>query len=239
MPYTIEIVPVQDLNPWAVPSNTSTPTPINSNSAASSSTLTPPSNPTGGTNLTGGVSNIAPSSSNQISNLSNQNNTLSGYISQSSNYPTVPPAAITSLTNFQQQLNNAIQQSLTGNNNVNSPQLTASLNDSLTALGPLEVSNDPGIAAFAAPVGSTLSNIQNTLNNQPVSGNQITVSNPDLNKIALQQYGDSTQWQAIAIFNKPQYGVMLPTGNIGIYTLNIPTAAQAAAITSVLNSTGP
>ena len=203
IPYTIELVPLLDLNPATFANNATNPTASSSSSSSGSAgQSTNTGGPIPGSNATSNNSSLGPAAGNaQILNLNNSNQQLSDLLGQTAQFPTLPPATVSNLTSFQQSLTNAIQQALNNSKPVTSPTLSGSLQSAQNSLTPLISGPDPADAAFAVPANAILDNVNDALNPVPTAPKTIDVVNPNLNRIAIMEYGDPTKWEAIALAN--------------------------------------
>lgn len=231
-PYTIYVIPLQDLNnapgPPLAPNNTDVTTQM-----ANQLRLAP------GTPLNTSNSDIATAPGTVVNNLSNLPPVAPDPFFNGQN-PAVSPAnplaipnavpldIAASLTQFQQNLLEALQQSTGGaggqiNQQPNTPQLIQQAADLQTDLAPLIVGEDSGLSAFAQSTSSSITTIQQQL--QPPSAvlSQINVVNPDLMQIAQQYYGDASQWTQIAEANVDADGntIIVPSLT-GTFNLTIP-----------------
>jgi hypothetical protein len=166
-------------------------------------------------------------SADQASALTSSNFQLGAEIAGSGQFPNLNASIPFDLTDFQQSLTNAIQQSLSSGASVASPTLQASLEDNIAAVAPLAAGIDPGNAAFGTGVGAILANIKAILiassQGIPLSQRskiQLITSgpNPNLNTLALKYYGSAVYWPILAAIND----LTTPNPTIGSRILIIP-----------------
>lgn len=232
IPYEISLVTVADLNP-ATFGGAGTGGPTNFSTDANNPNLVsnPTNNPTGGAPLPGTTATagtLGPIAGGaQISNLANSNSQLTDALKNAGQYPALPPTLTSNLTQFQQSLNNAIQQALNNSLPVSAGALAAGISQAQDELAPLISGPDPGNAAFAAPVSSILGNVDSNL--APVSATQDVISaiNPNLNRLSNFYYKDPTKWNVIAAANP---GITTPTPIGSFPNLIIPKLSASSSL---------
>lgn len=140
----------------------------------------------------------------QVANIQQQNSSLQNTITNGNNLVVPPPPpTLTSLTNFQQALSNALQQASSNPGTINTPKLQGQLDLAQAELQPLLNNQDSGVSSFALQASNTLTILDQQLN--PAASNLNTIPaliNPNLFQLAEQYYSDATQWEVIAKANQ-------------------------------------
>ena len=217
IPYTIELVPVRDLNrlpgPPTAPGSTAEVTQVaqGMGNAPGSPLPQPIPEPSTGFQapIVAGPSILPPGPPPSI--------------------PTAPGVALSDeLTEFQRDLFSQLQSSTNGN--------VSSIPDSIRRglvedgdlirdqLAPLIAGSDTGLAAFASQTDAGIGIINNQLVGPTTTLAEVNTVNPNLMELAQEYFGDASQWPAIANYNTDAAGNKITTPNpVGTLTIKIPT----------------
>jgi hypothetical protein len=212
IPYSIELVPYIDQTQW--------------NQGQTPNNITSPGSPSSPSLLQGVNPNSPLFSNNGSPNLVQNNSALGNMLNGGSQFLQNPPqpallSGSVAVSDFQQQLSDALQAS--GSANPNSPMLQGSLSTAQAALKGPSQSSDPATAGWAIQTNNLLDDIQQQLTPTTPTVKLAPMVNPNLQQLALQYYGNADDWTEIAAVNVDANGDRILTPNpIGILTLTIP-----------------